>query len=1838
MTLSDLKQAIQEAMLIPSQASVEPSDESKATLQALSDGLAEAISDWSGDYGPNIELISQSDHGFVVGDLVRYDADTEIYVLASSNSSEEAVIAGIVREVQSTDIFQLCYSAAEVSNISETLVPGQLHYLSETGKLVDDSDQPVIKPIFIAITDSRGYFINSLLSKSDAVADVFTALSDTPDSYEDNAGKSIRVNPEETGLEFYDSTGTDEKVKISSGDDSAQYLEDKLESGTGIALSTQTSSGIQTIEVINSDTGTAAVLAHTSVYDHSLLHSPVSVYGAPLTISGQQLRFNYDSDDFELDGNNLKLKAGGNVSGSGVTNRITEWSGSSTVSYVSDLTTYIGGTANQVVVVDDGDGTLTLSLPQDIAISSSPTFSGLTLNGILDMSDNSISNVDTISFNTSSTTTPTEGQLNWNSDYGTLQVGMPGGDVVLQPGQEVVLAKNVSGSGTTNGKAFYISGATGAVPEADFANASEEEACKTLALAMKDIENNQQGYFTTFGFVRELDTSFGEEGDEVFLDSTDGGLTTTKLSHPFCRVKIGYIIRKHATEGVIFVNIRNIDYLQPMQSQQEPTGFDENKETLRGDISFSDATRTFTIDKQAGEDFFNFWVWGTEFRKTSAETLTITADNGVHVLYFDEDGAFQEAVNPSTSTMASIIRDYALVSILYWNNTLGEAIYVGEERHQNQMDGATHTYLHYVRGLAYNSGLGLNTFSVDGAGATEDAQFGVDAGVVSDEDLVSHIAEIASTTGLPVYYMTGASGAELWNRETYAGFSALTQDGTSGTNIAYNELTGGVWQKSEVSNNDYVLYHIFATTEKDNPIISIMGQDTYNTKPAAQEAAGIELRSIILNEDLTPEIRALGTVIFQAKDSYANDLNAIVVSTADGDNYVDWRSQEISRTVVSTSEHNNLSGLQGGNTNEYYHLTNDEYTGLSGLSNTRIVKSDAGGNLASVSDLTNWIAGTTNQVTVTDDGDGTLTLSLPQDMHTGASPQFEGMTLSNADATTSLNIYNSGTDNPEINMSVDGGTTAWTVEIDDADADSFKINGPSGSNFFKLQPTLFSVAFMGCAASGVTAFATGQNTTASGKYATSFGRDTLASGEGSASFGYETIASGQFASAYGNKSESLDTYCFASGFNAEADGTSAHALGYLVNATGEYSFCFGRVNTSSGTSSMVCGGQENTASGSMSFATGRANNVDGAYSSGFGYRGTVNGNYSTLFNLTATANTVTAANVFCVMGAKLAVGTVSPSYTQEIYQAGGGIASRIRTGGDKCTLRLQDNDTSTYLSAKDGLLSLGGTSVNLTQNVNIVGSTGFTGFGVIDPAQHIEIEDDSATLTALQISNAGGGDTAVIFADNGTADAYFGVDETDGFLKVGSTSLTTNTTMTWDIGNQRVGIGESTPGTLIDAASTAPYLTLHNTTEEDANGGRESKIIFEGEDSSGDIITQAEIEVSLKASGSGPTNRSAFQIKTLTKDDVLKNALTLGYGYASDGGLPEILFVNFTNNTFVPEYQSVDGWSSPPDAIIEGDLSVSQLSFYGGSDISGEKKKMLFLEAATESGSTTARTQIAELWGRPIASTANGASGQIGITANAFVLGSGGDDCTLTINAAREVGEGEEAYTQRDYVASSSAMKIGGFSVPSQLLHVRDDDPALTAIQVDNANSADAGLILSDNDTEEWRIYLDNDDSDKLKFMSDGSTDKMVLDQSGRVGIGTTSPSVTLDVDGRIKTNNNEISIGTGNLRGEDTGNIADDDVYSFDATGVRIGGIIFGPYLDAYKDEAQGFILFRCPATSFTQIVTASADVDIRTGVLDGTTGTDGKLTISAHTDNKIYIENRLGGNRRLWFNVFGL
>ena len=108
------------------------------------------------------------------------------------------------------------------------------------------------------------------------------------------------------------------------------------------------------------------------------------------------------------------------------------------------------------------------------------------------MGDNPITDLGYIDFNLDNGVPQAEGRMVWNDDEGTVNIGLKGGVVNLQVGQEmVVFCKNTSGSEITNGMVVRISGASGANPECGLTDADNPALAGSIGLATEDIENNQ---------------------------------------------------------------------------------------------------------------------------------------------------------------------------------------------------------------------------------------------------------------------------------------------------------------------------------------------------------------------------------------------------------------------------------------------------------------------------------------------------------------------------------------------------------------------------------------------------------------------------------------------------------------------------------------------------------------------------------------------------------------------------------------------------------------------------------------------------------------------------------------------------------------------------------------------------------------------------------------------------------------------------------------------------------------------------------------------------------------------------------------------------------------------------------------------------------------------------------------------------------------------------------------------------------------------------------------------------------------------------------------------------
>lgn len=358
-------------------------------------------------------------------------------------------------------------------------------------------------------------------------------------------------------------------------------------------------------------------------------------------------------------------------------------------------------------------------------------------------------------------------------------------------------------------------------------------------------------------------------------------------------------------------------------------------------ISIDEATRTFTIEPTVSGGSYTVWSNSTRFIKTSGESITWDNDNGRKFFYFDDDGNL--AIRNSFNLNDLILVD-AYISNLYWNATSGTVTIWGDERHGVNMDTATHVYLHTSFGARYISGGAIGNIITDGNGDLESsARISVSNTVIRDEDILLEITDGVNSTlspiaQIPVLWREGASG--VWYKSIENDYPFMYGGRvveSTGTLANYNEFTGGAWQLTELGNNDYALAHIFATNNVREGIISLVGQNTYNSSADARDGALTELAQIITEGLPVEEWVPLATLIIQTASSFDNIPKSRFISTDNGADYIDWRNTDLLRTGVGGStatDHGALIGLTDDDHIQYLLVTGGRAATLLNITGT----------------------------------------------------------------------------------------------------------------------------------------------------------------------------------------------------------------------------------------------------------------------------------------------------------------------------------------------------------------------------------------------------------------------------------------------------------------------------------------------------------------------------------------------------------------------------------------------------------------------------------------------------------------------------------------------------------------------------------------------------------------------------------------------------------------------------------------------------------------------------------------------------------------------------------------
>lgn len=310
-----------------------------------------------------------------------------------------------------------------------------------------------------------------------------------------------------------------------------------------------------------------------------------------------------------------------------------------------------------------------------------------------------------------------------------------------------------------------------------------------------------------------------------------------------------------------FINLNNA-----LTLSGDTTGFSSRTTST---LSFNDASRTLTLAPTGAN--FTIYYKGKAVLIDASKTITISNSPGSHWIHWDysQNRLVDIGATPN-------IRDNLLVAYIYWDPTLGYAIFFSDERHSVSNDKTWHYHEHTTVGAIWKSGgdisYTINNPNLVGLGISSSV-------VLVDEDIEHTIAHantpsaayeqilldpLSGLATIPILYLNGTT------------YTQNSQTGTStpwyntSTRAYYNAISNGSGTLSTASVDDvFITYWLVATNDIRTPIKLIMGRNQWSTYAEAEtenfDSYGLPM----------PEIAPMYKVILKTRSSYTQNLGRV---------------------------------------------------------------------------------------------------------------------------------------------------------------------------------------------------------------------------------------------------------------------------------------------------------------------------------------------------------------------------------------------------------------------------------------------------------------------------------------------------------------------------------------------------------------------------------------------------------------------------------------------------------------------------------------------------------------------------------------------------------------------------------------------------------------------------------------------------------------------------------------------------------------------------------------------------------------------------------------------------
>jgi hypothetical protein len=704
-------------------------------------------------------------------------------------------------------------------------------------------------------------------------------------------------------------------------------------SGTG---SNDVWSANQIISYVGSNSGGGSGFTVSNPGDNRLLTSDGSTSsavgesnltfdGSLLTVSGDTIITGNLSIGDQTFAENLSLAGGQLTSATGLASAAFgfDTNANSTYSFAAGISTIASGEGqfvvgkyntdlnyNDLFVIGNGEGDSERSDLAKFGTNSIIFNSGLKL--------------DYIDFSTQSVV-ETSRRMFWDVENNTVSIGMSD-DITQQVGQEIYYrVKNQTGGTLLKGRVVSAAGTVGNSGRilVDYAIADGSIPNKyVMGVLTQDLLDGEDGFVTEFGLVRGIDTtgsSFGEtwsNGDILWLsDTIAGGLTKFEPEAPNLKILIALVISANAN-GSIFVRPTLGEKLSDLHDVEYINGTPSNGDSLRW---ISSQNRWEPVEFNEGGFSAGIITGATGWSQPFTGQLVLPT---VQVALYDNPDFLGNlriydvlGATTGTSGIPSLVDDDTnYIYIDYnsgtpvWNVSNADNIINGSDKVRFMTVYRLGTFVHTLEFGNIGAGLSekLNARTI----ATE--RFARESGLILGLSGSTGIAtitegvawngpfrqELASVNSVDDFMFKNWRVGGNWTYSVSTPFSfATATDLINNTFYDNGDLI-------TASAGYYLTNYYYRGQEVNDHIYEVFSQNQYDTFANA-ELAGVPT----IPELISSHAVLVGRIIVEV-GTFSGIAQSSFVSTFQS---------------TSVTSHNDLVGIQGGQSGQFYHLTESEY-------------------------------------------------------------------------------------------------------------------------------------------------------------------------------------------------------------------------------------------------------------------------------------------------------------------------------------------------------------------------------------------------------------------------------------------------------------------------------------------------------------------------------------------------------------------------------------------------------------------------------------------------------------------------------------------------------------------------------------------------------------------------------------------------------------------------------------------------------------------------------------------------------------------------------------------------